>query len=268
MTIQPEPAADALWEAIRGEAQANALNEPVLASFYHANILNHRSLEDAIAFHLASKLDCSDLAAMSVREVFEDAFAADPSISAAMRADIEAVKARDPACGGFSVPVLFFKGFQALQTYRVAHWLWLGGRRQLALFLQHRVASLLDLDIHPAATIGRGVLIDHGTGVVIGETAVVGDNVSMLHGVTLGGSGKGGDRHPKIGAGVLIAAGAKVLGNVRVGEGAKIGAGSLVLEDVPAHTTVAGVPARVVGRPRSEQPALDMNHQLGDMLRQ
>lgn len=261
----PRQSQDALWSAIRAEAEANARAEPVLASFYHSNILNHRRLEDAVAFHLASKLDCADLAAMSVREVFEQAFAADPGISLAMRADIAAVKERDAACEGYSIPVLFFKGFQALQSYRIAHWLWGQGRKPLALFLQHRVSGLFDVDIHPAAVIGCGVLLDHGTGIVIGETAVVGDNVSMLHGVTLGGSGRsGGVRHPQVGAGVLIAAGAKVLGNVRLGEGAKIGAGSLVLEDVAPHTTVAGVPARPVGRPRSEQPALDMNHQLGE----
>lgn len=253
---------DTLWQQIREEAAEAAQSEPVLASVYHANLLKHDSLEAAMAFQLAGLMGNSTLPEMTVREVIAEAYASDPAIGRALRADLLAVRARDPACAGFTIPILYFKGFQALQVWRIAHWLWTQDRRSLALLFQHRVAGLFDVDIHPAARLGRGILIDHGTGVVIGETAVVGDDVSMLHGVTLGGSGQGGDRHPKIGNGVLIATGARVMGNVRVGEGAKIAAGSVVLEDVPPHCTVAGVPARIVGQLKAEQPALDMNQQI------
>jgi serine O-acetyltransferase len=158
-------------------------------------------------------------------------------------------------------PFLYFKGFHALQTHRIGHWLWNHGRESLALFFQNQMSVEFGVDIHPAARLGHGIMLDHATGVVIGETAVVGNNVSILQSVTLGGTGKDeGDRHPKIGDGVLISAGAKILGNIRVGDGAKVGAGSVVLENVPAHTTVAGVPARIVGRPSSDQPALEMDH--------
>lgn len=180
-----------------------------------------------------------------------------------MRADIRAITERDPAATRFSEPLLYFKGFHALQTHRVAHWLWSEGRRELALFLQSRASEVFGVDIHPAARIGKGILVDHATGVVVGETAVVEDNVSILHEVTLGGTGKDcGDRHPKVRHGVLIGAGAKILGNVEVGEGAKIGAGSVVLEDVPAHATVAGVPAKVVGIAEGDEPARTMDHRL------
>ena len=168
---------------------------------------------------------------------------------------------RDSACTELSVPFLYFKGFHALQTHRVTHWLWEQGRESLALFFQNRMSAEFGVDIHPAAQLGYGIMLDHATGLVIGETAVVGNNVSILQSVTLGGTGKDeGDRHPKICDGVLISAGATILGNICVGEGAKVGAGSVVLEAVPPHTTVAGVPAKIVGRPSTEQPAMEMDH--------
>jgi serine O-acetyltransferase len=254
---------DSIWLAIRAEVTQAALDEPVLASHYHAAILNHSTFEAAVSFQLASKLDSAALPAMTLREVFEEAFAQEPDIGAAMRADIRAYKERDPACDKYSMPLLYFKGFHALQTQRVSHWLWQKGRKSLALYLQNKMSQEFAVDIHPGAQLGQGIMIDHATGVVVGETAVIGDNVSMLHGVTLGGSGcQAGDRHPKIGSGVLISVGAKVLGNITIGDGAKIAGGSVVLESVEAHATVAGVPAKVVGRAGTDSPALDMDQQL------
>jgi serine O-acetyltransferase len=254
---------DAIWQAIRREVEETSERESMLASFLHATVLNHSRLEDALSFHLASKLASPAVHSMSIREVFDEAFASDPSIGEAVRADIRAVKDRDPACPGYSVPLLNFKGFHALESYRVAHWLWRQGRRALALHLQSVIAEVFSVDIHPAARLGKGILLDHADGLVIGETAVVDDDVSILHGVTLGGTGKEtGDRHPKIRRGVLLAARATVLGNVVVGEGAKVAAGSVVLQDVPPHSTVAGVPARVVGHPHEQQPALVMDQRL------
>jgi serine O-acetyltransferase len=253
--------ADPMWQRIRKEAAQHASEEPVLASFLHATILNHSELEGALSFHLASQLDSSTASALLLREVMLEALESDHTIRAAVRADLQAVEDRDSACNELYVPFLYFKGFHALQTHRVAHWLWNKGRQSLALFFQNRMSAEFCVDIHPAATMGQGIMLDHATGLVIGETAVVGNNVSILQAVTLGGTGKDeGDRHPKIGDGVLISAGAKILGNIRVGEGAKVGAGSVVLEDVPEHTTVAGVPAKIVGRPASDQPALEMDH--------
>ncbi len=262
---RPSRTADVLWEAIRGEALRHAEEEPVLASFFHATILNHDSLEAALSFHLANKLDSATVSAMVVREIIDAVLAADAAIGRAVRADIRAVRDRDPACCNYCEPLLYFKGFHALQSYRVAHWLWQAGRRPLALYLQNRISRAFDVDIHPAARIGSGVMLDHASGIVVGETAVIEDDVSMLHSVTLGGTGKeSGDRHPKVRSGVLIAAGAKLLGNIEIGEGAKIGAGSVVLRDVPAHTTVVGVPARAIGRPGSTRPSRDMQHELPD----
>ena len=252
---------DPLWERIREETVGHASDEPMLASFLHATILNHAQLEGALSFHLANQLDSPTASSLLLRDVILDAFNSDPTIREAVRADLQAVLDRDSACHELYIPFLYFKGFHALQTQRVAHWLWQQGRESLALFFQNRMSTAFGVDIHPAARMGKGIMLDHATGLVIGETAVVGNNVSILQSVTLGGTGKDeGDRHPKIGDGVLISAGAKILGNIRVGEGAKVGAGSVVLEDVPAHTTVAGVPAKVVGRPASDQPALEMDH--------
>jgi serine O-acetyltransferase len=261
-TVERLALADPIWIEIRRETLTEVEREPLLASFLHAVILKHDTLEQALSLHLAHKLGTPTLSEIFLREIIDEALSAEPSIGFAIRADLRAVRERDPACDRYSLPLLYFKGFHALQTYRVAHYLWQVNRRELALFLQNRVSEVFAVDIHPAARIGSGILIDHATGLVIGETAVVGDNVSMLHEVTLGGTGKeSGDRHPKVRSGVLIGAGAKILGNVEIGEGAKIGAGSVVLNDVPPHCTVAGVPAEPVG-PCSGQPALDMDHRL------
>jgi serine O-acetyltransferase len=255
--------APTLWEAIRREATRLAAQEPFLGSFFHATILNHDSMASALSFHLANKLDSAVLPAMLIREVIDNAIASDPTILRAAEIDVMAIRSRDPACDHFSTPFLYYKGFHALQAYRVAHWLWEQDRRPLAIFVQNQVSASLAVDIHPAATIGSGIMLDHATGIVVGETSVIGDDVSILHSVTLGGTGKAsGDRHPKIHNGVLLSAGAKVIGNIVVGEGAKVGAGSVVLEDVPPHVTVAGVPARIVGRPNCDSPALDMNQSL------
>jgi len=255
------PAPDPVWESIRREATTQAFHEPSLASFFHAVVLNHRSLEDALSFHLATRLASATLGELATRDLIQEALVVNAAIGAACRRDLQAVVERDPACRGYVQVVLYYKGFQALQSYRVAHHYWSHGREELALFLQSRIAEAFSLDIHPAARLGSGILIDHGTGVVIGETAVVEDNVSMLHAVTLGGTGKQtGDRHPKVRSGVLIGVGAKILGNIEVGEGARVGAGSVVLDPVPAHCTVAGVPARVVKGLQSAEPALEMDH--------
>ena len=252
---------DPVWDRILDETARHAEDEAILASFLHATILNHKRLERALSFHLANQLDSATASSLLLRDVMLEAFKADPGIGEAVRADLCAVLERDSACHEFYIPFLYFKGFHALETHRVAHWLWQHGRESLALFFQNRMSCVYGVDIHPAAQLGKGIMLDHATGLVIGETAVVGDNVSILQSVTLGGTGKDeGDRHPKIGNGVLISAGAKILGNIRVGDGAKVGAGSVVLDEVPPHTTVAGVPAKIVGRPSSDQPALEMDH--------
>ncbi len=252
-----------VWEAMRNEAARRSQEEPMLGSFYHATILNHDNFSAALSFRLASKLDSPMLPSMLTREVIEEAIAADPGLVKAAEIDILAINTRDPACEDFSTPFLYFKGWHALQAHRIAHWLWKQNRTALALYIQSQVSANLGVDIHPAARIGCGIMLDHATGIVIGETAVVEDDVSILHSVTLGGTGKEtGDRHPKIRQGVLLAAGCKVIGNIEVGQGAKVGAGSVVLEDVPPHVTVAGVPARIVGTPAVQSPALAMDQAL------
>jgi serine O-acetyltransferase len=257
---------DPIWSSLRTQAEQLAVSEPELASFAHATILKHARLEDALSYHLAKKIGGEDLSPMQVRELFADGFAADPALGEAVRADLSAVYERDPACHSYAHAFLFFKGFHALESYRLAHFLWQSGRKLMALFVQSRMSDLFAVDIHPAAVLGRGIMIDHATGVVIGETAVVGDDVSMLHGVTLGGTGKAEeDRHPKIGRGVLLSVGAKVLGNIAIGEYSRVGAGSVVLKPVPPHTTVAGVPARIIGKAGSERPSQDMDHGLPDL---
>ena len=251
------------WEKIRTEALSLVNEEPMLASFFHSTILNHDSLRSALSFQLANKLASAVMPAIVLREVIETALAAQPDILDAAAADICAVKERDPAVRYYSTPLLYLKGFHALQGYRVAHWLWQQGRHSLAVFLQNQISVVFSVDVHPAAQIGRGIMFDHATSIIIGETAVVEDDVSILQNVTLGGTGKEhGDRHPKIREGVMIGAGAKVLGNIEVGRGAKIGAGSVVLQPVPPHTTVAGVPAHEVGHPDCDKPSLDMNQGL------
>ena len=257
---------DEIWNRIRAEATHDAQAEPALASFLHPVVPGHHRLEDALSYILASKLESSTVTALTLRELIDVALRQDRGIGVAVREDLRAVISRDPACPGYSVPLLYFKGFHALQAYRVAHYYWHHGRDAMARYLQSRISEVFAVDIHPGARIGKGIMFDHATSVVIGETAVVEDDFSMLHEVTLGGTGKvGGDRHPKIGRGVMIGAGAKVLGNIKVGEGARIGAGSVVLSDVPAFTTVAGVPARPVNYPVHGLPALDLDDLAGDL---
>jgi serine O-acetyltransferase len=254
---------DPVWLTIQQEAAAMASVEPLVAGLAHSVILRHDSLEDALSYRFAQKLGAGDVPEMVLREIADEAFASDPGIGAAARADIVAVRERDPACDRFLDPVLFFKGFQALVAYRVAHWLHNRGRTDLALYVQMRMSEVFSVDINPAARIGKGIMIDHAHAIVIGETAVVGDDVSMLHDVTLGGTGKEtGDRHPKIGAGVLIGAGAKILGNISVGAYSRVAAGSVVLHDVPPCKTVAGVPARIVGDAGCSHPSHSMNQLL------
>ncbi len=251
------------WDCIRKEASKEAQREPILASFLHTTILNHQSFASALAFHLSNLLSSNTASAMSLREVIDQAYAADPNIVACAAHDVAAIRDRDSACAECGTPFLYYKGFHALQSHRVGHWLWNEGRRELAIFLQSRISSCFGVDIHPAAQIGYGLMLDHATGIVIGETSVVGNNVSIMQSVTLGGTGKDvGDRHPKIGAGVLIGAGSKILGNISIGEGTQVCAGSVVLKEVPAHSSVAGVPAVVVGKPEEAMPSLSMNQQL------
>ncbi len=258
-------AAPPVWAALRNEALTVAKGEAALASLVASTILNHDCLGDALSYQLARKLGDQEFPAMSLRDVFEEAFEREPELVEIAEADLKAVFERDPACKGYVQPFLFFKGFLALQTQRMAHWLWRQHRETLAFYLQSRSSELFQVDIHPATRIGRGVFIDHGTGIVIGETAVIGDDVSMLQGVSLGGTGKErGDRHPKVGKGVLLSAGAKVLGNIHIGDYAKVAAGSVVLKDVPAGCTAAGVPARLVNCPTCEEPARSMDHTLAE----
>ncbi len=255
---------DPVWDQILAEAEKSVRDEPLMGGFVHACILHHASIEKALSYRIAAKLASNEMSMMVVREVVEQAYASDPSLVEAARADLVAIYERDPACHRLLQPILYFKGYQAVQAYRVGHYLWTRGKYDLAYFFQMRVSEIFGVDIHPAARMGKGIMIDHAHSIVIGETAVVGDNVSMLHSVTLGGTGKEEeDRHPKIGDGVLIGAGAKVLGNIKVGHCSRIAAGSVVLEDVPACKTVAGIPARIVGEAGCEQPSISMNHMLG-----
>lgn len=262
--MSQKPGNDSIWDEMRREVSLEAERERLLEGFLEATILTHDSLESALSFHLSDKLASSRLSAAALYKSIEEVLKADPLIGESFRADLEAVRDRDPACTSYWVPFLYSKGFHSIQVHRVAHWLWLNDRQTLATHLQNRVSEKFGVDIHPAARMGKGIFIDHATSVVIGETSVVEDDVSMLHEVTLGGTGKEtGDRHPKVRRGVLICAGAKVLGNVEVGEGAKIAAGSVVLSDVLPHSTVAGIPAEVVGHPEVEQPSLGMDSRLG-----
>ena len=262
MHQDPKTAIAFVWQKIIDETTAVLAEEPVLKSFLHSTILDHESMAGALSHHLASKLSNSSLPETSLKDLMQEVFSDDQILYASSR-DIQATLDRDSACIYYSTPFLYFKGFLALQAYRVAHRLWHRGSKHMALMVQHSMSLNFAIDIHPAAKIGSGILIDHGTGLVIGETAEIDDCVSIMQSVTLGGTGKeDGDRHPKIGDGVLISAGAKILGNIRVGDGAKIAAGSVVLHDVPEHTTVAGVPAKVVGKPDSDNPALDMDHAI------
>jgi serine O-acetyltransferase len=256
---------DPVWTQLRSEAEGMAEREPALAGFIHATILNHDRLEHALSYHMARKLGGEDLSPLAVRETFDEAIAADSEIGIALRADLAAVLDRDPACHSFVEAFLYYKGFHALESYRIAHWLWRQGRTAMALFFQSRISQLFAVDIHPAAKLGRGIMLDHATGVVIGETALVEDDVSIMQDVTLGGTGKeSGDRHPKVRRGVLISLGAKILGNIEIGENSRIGAGSVVLTAVPAGCTAVGVPAKLVNCKGSEHPSHEMDHFIDD----
>jgi len=254
---------DGIWERLCEEAKMEIELEPALASYLYSTILSHKEMSDALAFVLANKLGSSVLLDSQLLELFSNCYREDPELVQCATADMQAVLERDPACDKYVMILLYFKGFQALQAQRIAHSLWLKGRQSLALLLQHRISEAFHVDAHPAAKIGKGVMIDHATGVVIGETAVVGDNVSILHNVTLGGTGTtDGDRHPKIGDGVVLGAGATILGPVIVGTNVKIGAGSVVLQDIPDNSVAVGIPAKILRRERSEEviePSLSMD---------
>ena len=254
---------DPIWVRIVAEAEHAIAQEPLLGGLMHACVLHHNTIQDALGYRIALKLASGEMSEQMLREICDAAHKSDPDLAMSARADISAVFDRDAACHRFLQPLLFFKGFQAIQAYRIANWLWRQGRADLSYFFQMRVSEVFGIDIHPAAKVGKGIMIDHAHSIVIGETAVVGDNVSMLHSVTLGGTGKEEeDRHPKIAAGVLIGAGAKVLGNITVGQCSRIAAGSVVLHDVPAMTTVAGVPAKVVGEAGCATPSVTMDQLL------
>lgn len=256
---------DPIWHSIRAEAEGAAKNDPVLGTFLYGTILNQPTLEDAVMHRIAERLGHADLSADILRQTFEAMLEANPGWSQTLRVDIQAVYDRDPAYSRFMDPVLYLKGFHAIQTHRLAHWLYNEGRKDFAYYLQSRSSSIFQTDIHPAAKFGSGLFLDHATGLVVGETAVIEDNVSILHGVTLGGTGKsGGDRHPKIRHGVLIGAGAKILGNIEIGNCSKIAAGSVVLKPVPHNATVAGVPAKVVGESGCAEPSRLMDQTLNE----
>ena len=252
---------DPVWDAVVAGASKIAAAEPALANLVYSSVLNHESFEEALAHRIAERLHHSDVSADIIRQAFEDALVERPEIGAEARADLSATLERDPACHKAVDALLYFKGFQAIQTHRFASALWRAGRRDFALYLQSRSSQVFQVDINPAAKIGKGIMLDHATGFVVGETAVIGDHVSILQDVTLGGTGKSEeDRHPKIGNGVLIGAGAIVLGNIKVGDCARVGAGSVVVKDVPARVTVAGVPAKVIGEAGNAQPSSAMDH--------
>jgi serine O-acetyltransferase len=254
---------DPVWTRIRREAEAVARAEPEIASFIYSSILHHDTLEAAVVHRLAERLDHPDVSGELIRQAYADALDDNPKIGEAFRADIVATFDRDPATNRFIEPVLYFKGFHAIQAHRLANWLWTKARKDFAYYLQSRSSAVFQTDIHPAARIGRGIFLDHATGLVVGETAVIDDDVSLLHDVTLGGSGNEvGDRHPKIRRGVMIGAGAKILGNIEIGHCARIAAGSVVVKSIPNNVTVAGVPARVIGEAGCAEPSRTMDQML------
>jgi len=260
----PVASVDPIWTELRREADEATRAEPALGGFIYATIASQSRLEDSVCHRLAQRLNHSDVDAGLIGQTFQQVLREVPDLGVCFRADLAAVYDRDPACSRYLEPLLYFKGFHALVTHRFAHELWKMGRRDFALYLQSQASRIFAVDIHPAARLGRGLMLDHGTGIVIGETASVGDHCSLLHGVTLGGTGKeSGDRHPKIGANVLIGAGAKVLGNIQVGNCSRVASGSVVLSEVPANVTVAGVPAKVVGPAGCPEPARGMDQRLG-----
>eukprot|EP00578_Thalassiosira_sp_NH16_P023381 CAMPEP_0181097342 /NCGR_PEP_ID=MMETSP1071-20121207/11515_1 /TAXON_ID=35127 /ORGANISM="Thalassiosira sp., Strain NH16" /LENGTH=558 /DNA_ID=CAMNT_0023179811 /DNA_START=35 /DNA_END=1712 /DNA_ORIENTATION=+ len=252
---------DLVWDLMRDEAQTEAAREPLLVSFLYSTILNHPTLESALSFHLANRLSSPAMLSTQIMSLIREALDSDPDFRRNLRADMLAVRSMQLLPDVF----LYFKGFHALQTYRVSHYLWRSGRRVLAHYLQSQVSQHFQIDIHPNATLGSGIMLDHGTGIVVGETAHLGHNCSVLHHVTLGGSGKKGvDRHPKVGNGVLLGAGSSVLGNIQIGDGCQVGAGTLVIEDLPPRSVAVGVPAKIIGRfvDVTAQPSIGMN-QLG-----
>jgi serine O-acetyltransferase len=256
---------DPVWDRIRTEAEDIVRREPELASFIYSTVLHHERLEDSVIHRIAERLDHSALSGDLIRQTYDEALRDEPDLGNAFRADLVAVYDRDPAISRFIDPLLYFKGFHAIQAHRLAHWLFKKGRKDFAFYLQSRSSAVFQTDINPAATIGRGIFLDHATGFVVGETAVIEDDVSILHDVTLGGTGKENeDRHPKIRRGVLIGAGAKILGNIEIGHCARVAAGSVVLAPVPHNKTVAGVPARIVGEAGCAEPARDMNQILAE----
>lgn len=257
---------DPVWQRICDEARDAITTEPLVGGLIHGGVLHHETFEDALGYRIALKLASTEMSEQTIRDIASTAYAAEPELANDARADLVAILDRDPACHRLMQPLLFFKGFQAVQAYRLGHWLWEQGKKDLSYFIQMRTSEVFGIDIHPAAKIGKGIMIDHAHSIVIGETAIVGDNVSMLHSVTLGGTGKeDDDRHPKIGDGVLIGAGAKVLGNIHVGNCSRIAAGSVVLTDIPPMKTVAGVPAKIVGEAGCSQPAITMDQLLNDI---
>jgi serine O-acetyltransferase len=259
--VDSQVLADVLWIKLRQEAEDALAKTPVLAPLFVDSILNRATFEAAIFHRVAARLKNDIVAQGVIVHAFYRAAEAEPALIGSLRADIAAVVERDPATERFIEPFLYFKGFHALQTHRLANWLWRGGERDFALYLQSRSSDVFQTDIHPAATIGKGVFLDHATGLVVGETAVVEDDVSLLQNVTLGGTGKAaGDRHPKVRKGVIIGAGAKILGNIEIGEHAKVAAGAVVLAPVPAYATVAGVPAKILKTTEAAEIAKGFQH--------
>jgi serine O-acetyltransferase len=256
---------DPIWSAVRADAEQIIRSEPAMASFVYATVLNHDRLEDAVAHRIAERIGNHAVSGELIRSAFEEALADDAGLREAMRVDLAAVYDRDPACHRYIEPVLYFKGFHAIQTHRFANWLWKQGRRDFAYYIQSKSSEVFQTDINPAVRMGKGIFLDHATGLVVGETAVIEDDVSILQDVTLGGTGKeDGDRHPKIRQGVLIGAGAKILGNIEVGRCSKVAAGSVVVKPVPAHSTVAGVPARVIGEAGCREPSRSMDQMVAE----
>lgn len=264
MNTRIQPADNqAVWQELKSQADRMAKSEPLLRSYYHASISNHASFEHALAHVLAEKLNSTSVSELALIDVFNQCMNNNEMVSEFALRDLVAYFERDPACQSYCMPFLYFKGYQATQAYRISNILWNEGRRYLARYIQSQSSLVFGVDIHPAAKIGYGLMLDHATDIVIGETASVGNNVSMLHGVSLGGSGaKSGRRHPSIGDGVMISCGVQILGAIQVGDGVKIGGGSLVLESVPAHVTVVGVPAKVVGEATGDYPSLSMDQQI------
>ena len=254
---------DPIWHKIREEAKAASSHDRQISGYMYSQVLSQKALEKVLAVNLSKHIETIHVEDRIIEGLFDEFYSSDKEILQTIRADISAVYDRDPACHRYIEPLLYFKGFQALQVHRLANWLWVCGRTEFAYYFQSVSSKVYSVDIHPAARFGKGIFIDHATGIVIGETAVIEDNVSMLHDVTLGGTGKkSGDRHPKVKSGVLIGAGAKILGNINIGVSARVAAGSVVLNDVPDGVTVAGVPARIIGGNDRDYPSQHMDHLL------